>query len=259
MLKRLRNRLRDSRGFSLVEVLVAMVTGIIVVGALFAILEESTRQTSRLSDVAQATQVGNVAMTHIVDELHSTCLSAGFTPVQEGSTPSKLILVNGYFPSKTKEPEYTFVRKDTIEYVSSKEQLNDTWVKATAEPESGVYKTWSTTTSKALLAEKVTQNSVEQPVFTYYKYAAAASSSTEAAAATLKAYKPEEIASGGLTSEQAKSVAAVGVSFTTSPYKEEVKFSTSAKKGLPNELNTLTTFAFSAPNSETEIKAGPCE
>ena len=60
-----------------------MVTGIIVTGALFAILEVSTRQSSRLSNVAQATQVSRNAMTKIVDQLRSACLSTNFTPVIE--------------------------------------------------------------------------------------------------------------------------------------------------------------------------------
>lgn len=263
----LRRAHRDQRGFTLMETLVAMITGIVVIGALFAILESSTKQTARLSELAQATQTGNVAMTHILDELHSACVAAGFAPVQQGSTPSKLIVQDGYFPEKikepSKEPEYSFVRQDTIEYSSSEGRLYDKWLKASGEVESGVYPTSKSTPTTVLLAEKVSQveaKGEKVSVFKYWAYATAPSSSTSEAAATLTEIKPSEIASEGLTSAQAKSVAAVTVTFSTAPSeKKEVRLTSAAESGLPSSLSTLTTFALSAPNSESKISAEPCE
>jgi hypothetical protein len=71
-----------SDGTTLIELLVAMVSAIVVVGALFAILEFSTRQETRISDRIQATRTGRDAMTKIVDELHSACTGFGATAIQ---------------------------------------------------------------------------------------------------------------------------------------------------------------------------------
>src|ERR1700676_4150352 len=98
----------DEHGFSLMETLVAMLSAVVITGALFVVLEVALHQTSRISDVAQATQLGRSAMTHVVDELHSACLAPQFTPVQEGSAENKLIFITAYgsqaeLPSAHKE------------------------------------------------------------------------------------------------------------------------------------------------------------
>src|SRR5271168_4597836 len=88
--------IRDDRGFTLIELLVSMLTATIVVGALFSILTISTGQTALIADRVQANQLGRTAMTRIVDELHSSCLAAGFAPIQEKSNETELIFKNAY-------------------------------------------------------------------------------------------------------------------------------------------------------------------
>ncbi len=74
----------SEHGFTLMETLVAMVTGVIVTGALLAILEFSLREQSQITDRAQANQIGRTAMSNIIDELHSSC--TGARPIQEPNT-----------------------------------------------------------------------------------------------------------------------------------------------------------------------------
>jgi len=253
LISRLRSRASDQRGFTLIETLVAMVTGVVVVGALFAILDFSVKQTGRLSEVSQVAQTSGTAMTHVVDELHSACLSPGFAPVKAGSTASKLIFVNAYFPETNEkaEAEYKFVRKDEIEYTAGK--LTDTVSKATGEETAGEFpwKASGTTT----LAEGISLFGSTEPVFQYYTYATASSSgTTETGASTLTPVKTLP-----LSATEALKVASVIVSFRTSPVKKEAALSKSAEGGVPVDLRTQTTFAFTAPNSEAAISASPCE
>jgi Tfp pilus assembly protein PilW len=265
---RLRTRLRDRRGFTLVETLVAMLTGIIVTGALFAILELSARQSSRLSNVAQATQVSRTAMTKIVDQLRSACLSTNFTPVVEQSTTSKLIFVNGYSKASEKEEAQAelaagAIHKDEIEWNKETGKLIDkTYVATSNVPTETAQKyTWGTAKS-TLLAENVSQveeAGKKQPIFEYFNYNTKSQTETGKAASTLA--ETSLIEEGGkLTEAQAASVAAVGVKFRTAPpnKKEYVQNSTVEKKTFADQTSQ-TIFAFSAPNSEATIEAKPCE
>lgn len=80
------SRVRDERGLTLIELLVSMLMATVVIGALLTILQISTKQTTLASDKVQANQLGRTAMTRIVDELRSSCLNAGFSPIQEKAT-----------------------------------------------------------------------------------------------------------------------------------------------------------------------------
>lgn len=246
----LRRIARDTRGFSLIETLVAMITGVIVTGALFAILEVSMTQSARLTDVAQATQLGRTAMTRIVDELHSTCISSGFTPVQENSNENELIFRQGY----SEKAEIPSVRQDKI-----------VWNKATGTLTDNIYMSnggsWPTftfpasPTSSVRIGEHISQNEVEgggkmEPIFQYYKYSTKSSTIPTAPSSTLNEKAP---LAGTLKSAEAAEVASVVVSFKAAPNDNK------ATLGRGVGLSSQVTFAFSAPSSEAPIEAAPCE
>jgi len=276
-LRRRLRRLRGERGFTLVETLVAMVTGLVVTGALFAILEFSVRQASYISQTAQASQVSRTAMTHILDELHSACVSTGFSPVQEKSSPTELILQNGYGEEAEVPGVYTAkggstgsksegVRQDTIKWAETKEgmgYLTDYVQLGTGAESGGKYPVSSTSTPVRLAANVTpaeTANSKGETgkwLFRYYEYASSSSSSTSAAASTLTEIPLKSGSS--LSASEAEKVAAVEVRFKTGSYTKEVNLKKAEETTIPSELQTETTFAFSAPSSESKIEAGPCE
>jgi hypothetical protein len=247
-------------GFSLVELLVAVLTGVIVTGALFAILEVSVRQTSLLTGRVQATQIGRTAMTAVVDELHSACIAREFTPVlSEGtgaaieSTPTKLVFVAGFSEKSLLEQKEVF--KHEV-YLSGGKLIDKsyaasggTWPKFTFEkepsPKGGV-----------LLAENVSAlpdpaEPTKTRVFGYYEYAKTANTgSTESSSSGLTPIPlKKEVA---LSATQANATSAVLVSFATAPVSNDKRLNRSA------EFNNLITFAFGSPAAEATIVDGPC-
>ncbi len=87
--RRLRTaRLADERGFTLVEMLVGMLIGIVVVGATYAILQTTLLESSRVFSRVDATQRSRLAMENIESLLHSSCVTEGVTPIYSNTTAS---------------------------------------------------------------------------------------------------------------------------------------------------------------------------
>jgi hypothetical protein len=89
-------RISAEHGFSLVEMLVAMLSATVVMIALVAVLEFSTSQQSRINDRVQADRLGRIAMTRMIDELHSSCTGFGENALQgPSSTPTSPLALTG--------------------------------------------------------------------------------------------------------------------------------------------------------------------
>jgi hypothetical protein len=163
-------RLTPDAGTTLVEVLVAMVLGIIVTGALFAILEVSLHQESRISDRVSATGRGRITMEEIVSELHSSCVVTGITPIEPESSASKLLVVSQQGAAAT------FSAVTLHEIVYEHNELLDNAYASTG----GVAPNWTfskTATRKTVLLEGVMQTGTT-PIFQYYAYSGSKISET---------------------------------------------------------------------------------
>jgi prepilin-type N-terminal cleavage/methylation domain-containing protein len=246
-LTKLANHLRrDERGFSLMEVLVAMVAGLVVTGALFAILEVSLKQNSRLTDRVESAQVGNATMAKVIDPLRSGCISRQATPVLEGSTPSKLIYTTAFSESTTPAPAQVF--KETVEYSATTHKLNALTQAATAGAWPN-YSGWETPGKKSVLGENIYVPSGEPGIFRYFKYGTNSSSSTTTSVSALEALTT----TGALSEEEAKKVAGVEVGFEALPSNLDTRLNRAST------FNDQVTFALASPNSEATIQAAPCE
>jgi len=257
---------RDESGFTLIETLVAIVTGVIVTGALFAILEVSLHQSARVVDVVQATQLSRTTMTRMVNELHSACIGPKFTPILQGSDENELMFVNGYSKesqiplSSTSASEGQLgAYEHIIKYESATGRLVDytypstggTWPNFTfgaASPAKGVR-----------IGENISQSETSAktavPVFQYFKYATESSGTTETPLGTISTTKQPgaENLKEGLSEAEADQTASVLISYRTASADKDTRQNRSV------DLSSQVTLAFSAPNSEATISAGPCE
>jgi type II secretory pathway pseudopilin PulG len=265
----------DERGFTLMELLVSMLMAVVVTGALFAILEISTSQTTLITDKVQANQLGRTAMTRIVDELHSSCLAPSFSPIQENSSESELIFKNAYSSEavilNNKEAEAktagTGVFEHQIVWSPTAKTLTDYTYKSTSgEGAEAKFPTitsnheHATPTSGVLLASNVIQTP-GVPIFKYYVYYKESTSSSSTPLGSLieieNKYLPLKAETeAGSKEEKAYSsnnVSSVLISFRQAPSDGKTEHDQYI------DLSNQATLALSAPNSETPIQDSPCE
>lgn len=269
---RVQPRLSDERGFTLIEVLVAMISGMVVILALVAVLAVATREETHLTNVAQATQLGRLAMTKVVDELHSACIAPGFTPIRANSTGAEARFINSYGKeaviSKTEVNEHRIVWNEKAEtltdftYPASKEEIWPNFkYSETANPTNGV-----------LIASHVTQMESEGsklPIFQYYSYDLEPNteeSSYKNGTAGLSTLNPTPIVKGlneKLNETQAATAAAVLISFNTGSSATTSSLTNTlgktASKDVSDGQQTQVTLSFSVPISEAEKVDTPCE
>jgi hypothetical protein len=239
--------LGDTAGFMLIETLVAMISAIVVTGALFAILIVSLHQTSRITGRVQATQLGRTTMTRMVDELHSACISREFTPIQAKSSETELIFISGVGPEAVLSKAYLH----KISYSKTEGTLVETTIASSSgEWPNFEYKSTPTTRRIGEYISQTKTGKEEEPIFQYYKYAESSTSTN--AVTTLEPKALEAKAGTGLSGALAKEAAAVQINYTAG--------APEGKQYKPTiELSDQVTLAFTAPSAETPIAAKPCE
>ncbi|HEV7527391.1 MAG TPA: hypothetical protein VGO29_00675 [Solirubrobacteraceae bacterium] len=236
---------RTDDGATLIETLVAIVMGVLVIGALCGILVISLHQSKRTTDRVDANQRGRIAMTRIVNELHSACISQGFTPIQAESKENELRFQNAY------SKEAVIPRSEAWEHriVYANETLRDYRYPATggASP-TFTFSSTATPSGGTLLASHVTKTE-SKPIFSYYKYA----TTSTVGSATESTTTLTSLGTATLTTTTAPTAASVLINFTVAPSNG------SEQRGRAVPFSTQVTLAFSSPAVETPIQAAPCE
>jgi hypothetical protein len=114
--------LSSEDGTSMVEVMVGLAMGMVVLAGLSMLLITTTRGNARVSARAEASDNARVAMTRIIEELHSACVEPAKSPVFTGSTEDILVFNHGPYGGNT-SPSAPVTKTELI-YSSSDNTLS---------------------------------------------------------------------------------------------------------------------------------------
>ncbi len=259
MLRRRRpahSSLRSAAGFTLIEMLVAMICGLIVTGALLAILEISLRQETRISDRVQADRRGRTALNVVLDELHSACTGFGSTAIQAPSTAPTAPLEStgatdlwflsdyGITTSGNAAPEKVTLHDIHWTPASVGAQigtLRDFAFTGTGTSPSWVFPTLSEANAKATVLATNVMLLEPSPLFRYRRYDT--SSSTSPPRGELVELTSAELPP---TTTTAKKIAKVEVAFQQAPERGDTR------EGHTTSFSGAVALRFTPPEASTE-------
>ncbi len=227
--------LGGERGTTLVELLVATSAGIVVMATLSLIIIVVLHGSARVSARVEATQRGRIAVTRIVEQLHSACVAPKATPVLEGSSGTTLRFIHSVgsqgsqvapVPTKT-EIKYSGGTLTQYDYAGTGYYPNTTY---------------AGTAATTILVTKVAPISPSTSIFTYQ-----GSTGT----ATVGEIVP---GASGLTSTQAGSVVEVRIGLSASPLSTPVSDS-----GSTTSIRDSVPLRLTPPSFNEKATAPPCQ
>jgi hypothetical protein len=208
-------------GTSMVEVMVGLAMGMVVLAGLAMLLIVTMRGNARISARSEASDNARVAMTRIIEELHSACVQPATAPVLSGSKGTELI----------------FNRGTAVSAVNGNQPAIETKIWYVETGGEGVLKEKSGTSPERILLSDVSPPK-EGTIFEYEN--PTSPFATPTGALTLG------------TTNAAKTIV-VRVAFTASPRNEPV-----ADAGAATEIENSATLRLTPPTYRGET-ARPCE
>jgi hypothetical protein len=269
---------RDPGGFTLIETLVALVTGAVVVLILFTMLKVATDQTRLISGKVESDRLGRQVMTRISDQLQSACVSREVAPILSSSEGAKLVFFNAY--TEGAEIKSVSASKKAAEGVYKHEIVFKPGEEDTGTLTEKIYPSTSvslpstpkfaeTAEKEIRIAEHLGQTTkveggkeVTVPVFEYLKYAKEASTTANSSVTSLEKIKLAEKETlkekEKVESDAAPTAAGVRITFEQTPArKKETTNEHKLHQGVA--LQSQVTLALGSPASETPIQDAPCD
>lgn len=170
MLSEGRDVLRDDRGFTLVELLVAMVVGITAVLGAFTLFDSAVRATVTTSNRVDAAQRGRLAMDRITQELRSqVCLQQDPSVIDASSTTTDSSV--DFYADFSNGAAGTLPQKRRLSYVASSKSIVESIQTGTSDASTGTV-TWATARTNTILENVIpdTDGSTTIPVFQVYPF-----------------------------------------------------------------------------------------
>jgi prepilin-type N-terminal cleavage/methylation domain-containing protein len=200
---------RGADGFTLIEVLIASVLGVIITFVAFTFLDVTLNEVSRTTERVHVDQVGRTAMEKIMLELDSACVWPGIVPVRAESSPTVLRFIS-------QSGEATSLASVGLHQITFTAPAGATPGKLTEKswPSTGGTPPEYTFNEAATPTERVLLTGVEQtgatPVFRYYHFYKEGE-----AGAVLGQINPTEVSKAALESApERERVVKVTVAFT---------------------------------------------
>jgi Tfp pilus assembly protein PilW len=222
--------IRDQRGTTLIELMVATAAGMVIMFAITTVIVVTLHSSARVSARVDATQRGRIVISRIIEQLHSACILPEIAPIQEKSTGTSLRFVHQTGSGVALTPILSVI-------TLSGGTLKEFDYKATAGP----LPAWAFETSAyqtRTLLTKVGPILPSSSIFSYYTYSNG----------TLVQQ------SGELDATVAKQILNVGVSLTTSPGTTPVK-----DAGAPASIQDSATFRLTPPSFNEKAISLPCQ
>jgi prepilin-type N-terminal cleavage/methylation domain-containing protein len=194
---------REESGYTLIELLVSMIAGLVVLSAAFLMIELSLYLFTQANDRSDSTTVGNDSINVIVQDLQSSCIYPATSPIQSpSSVPSSgtsLTFWSAPGGSSTVSPALHDIQVTGGALTDTKYALT-----GGTSPSNWTFASTGTTTTIANHVSAVSGT----PVFQYFAY----NSSTGSVSTS------DLIASGNLTAGQAATVLAVTITYSVAPF-----------------------------------------
>lgn len=223
---------RDERGTTLAELVVGLGMGTVVMLGLTTLVVVTLHSSTRVSARVDSTQRARMALSKVIDQLHSACVAPKLAPVQRESTGTALRFIHAAGSEVAPTPVLS-----VISLSGGTLSQSDYAVKEGTAP---FWTFQSTPTTTTQLMTNVSQISATRPVFSYYAYSSGTIS--EAPLAT------------PLAELDAARVIQVSVAFQASPTSGP-----SSEEGTPAHIQDSATFRLTAASFNKEAPSLPCQ